>query len=176
MDEIPTGTWEEFEAWIRTTIGGDFRGKIRPRDNIANREMVAELTSDEILVGQRHFPERAPGVKVGSRDLARFLCIGNCIPRRQSDYGCTPGRKVHSLDAGFRLLSCCLAKRSWALQGCNPTRDNQVRATKMVASPVTNTTGLFSCPHLASFFEPSNTSKNPIVALPMHPQSTHTFL
>ena len=36
-----------------------------------------------------------------------------------------------------------LVKRSWALQGCNPARDDQARATKMVASPVTDATGLF---------------------------------
>jgi len=43
MDNYLSGTWEEFEAWIRKTIGGDFRWKIRPQDNPSNREMIADL-------------------------------------------------------------------------------------------------------------------------------------
>ena len=42
-EEYLTLTWEEFEAWIRKTIGGEFRWKIRPQDNASNREMVADL-------------------------------------------------------------------------------------------------------------------------------------
>ena len=34
-------SWETFEAWIRDTIGGDFLWRIRPRDTLMNREMVA---------------------------------------------------------------------------------------------------------------------------------------
>ncbi len=31
MNKYLSGTWEEFEAWTRSTIGSDFRWKIRPR-------------------------------------------------------------------------------------------------------------------------------------------------
>ena len=30
MEDYCDGTWEEFEEWIRNTIAGDFRWKIRP--------------------------------------------------------------------------------------------------------------------------------------------------
>ena len=34
MEDYRDGTWEEFEEWIRKTIAGDFRWKIRPQDNL----------------------------------------------------------------------------------------------------------------------------------------------
>jgi hypothetical protein len=43
MEDFLEGTWEEFEAWIRETIGSDFRWLIRPQDSSVNREMVADL-------------------------------------------------------------------------------------------------------------------------------------
>jgi hypothetical protein len=46
MDEYLTSTWEEFEAWIRSTIGSNFRWKIRPLDNYSNRKMIADLIGD----------------------------------------------------------------------------------------------------------------------------------
>ena len=85
MDEYSTGAWEEFEAWIRTTIGGDFRGNIRPRDNIANREMVAELTSDEILVGQRHFGHKG---RVSSNPKRERGNCRNVFPRLRFGLQC----------------------------------------------------------------------------------------
>ncbi len=48
MDKHLTGTWEEFEAWIRETIGADFHWPVRPQDNATNREMVASLILDGI--------------------------------------------------------------------------------------------------------------------------------
>jgi len=42
MDEYLTSTWEEFEAWIRSTMGSNFRWKIRPIDNHGNRQMIAK--------------------------------------------------------------------------------------------------------------------------------------
>ncbi len=58
MDDYLTGAWEEFEAWIRTTIGGDFRWKIRPQNNIANREMGADLITNAIKRNGGIFPEK----------------------------------------------------------------------------------------------------------------------
>jgi len=43
MEDHLSGTWQEFEEWIRNTIAGDFRWKIRPQDNASNREMVASV-------------------------------------------------------------------------------------------------------------------------------------
>jgi len=58
MDEHLTGTWEEFEEWIRKTIPSDFRWRIRPRDTRANREMVASLILDGMRRNNGVFPER----------------------------------------------------------------------------------------------------------------------
>ena len=52
-EEYLTLTWEEFEAWIRKTIGGEFRWKIRPQDNASNREMVAAIHAE---LAQLHAP------------------------------------------------------------------------------------------------------------------------
>ena len=57
MKEDITGTWEEFETWIRTTIGGDFRWKIRPQETPSNREMVADLIKDAINRNNGTFPD-----------------------------------------------------------------------------------------------------------------------
>ena len=58
MDKYLTGSWQEFEAWIRTTIGGDFRWKIRPRDDVANREMVVDRIKDAMTRNDGTFPEK----------------------------------------------------------------------------------------------------------------------
>ena len=52
-----TGSKDEFEAWIRDTIGGRFRWKIRPRDTPVYRKMVADLILDEIENSEGGFPE-----------------------------------------------------------------------------------------------------------------------
>ena len=52
-----TGSREEFEAWIRDTIGGSFRWKIRPRDTPVYRKMVADLILDAIEDSEGVFPE-----------------------------------------------------------------------------------------------------------------------
>jgi hypothetical protein len=51
------GTWEEFEAWIRETIGSDFRWRIRPLDNASNRKMIADLIQAKIRQNNGVFPE-----------------------------------------------------------------------------------------------------------------------
>ena len=58
MEDYCDGTWEEFEEWIRNTIAGDFRWKIRPQDNASNREMVAELIKDAKKRNDGTFPEQ----------------------------------------------------------------------------------------------------------------------
>ena len=58
MDDYQGGTWEEFEEWIRTTIAGDFRWKIRPQDSASNREMVASLIQAAIKRNDGKFPEK----------------------------------------------------------------------------------------------------------------------
>ena len=50
-------SWEAFEAWIRDTIGGGFRWKIRPQDTLVNREMVADLILVDIENGSGVFPD-----------------------------------------------------------------------------------------------------------------------
>ena len=58
MDRHLTGTWEEFEAWIRETIGADFHWRVRPQDNATNREMVASLILDGIKRNNGIFLEK----------------------------------------------------------------------------------------------------------------------
>ena len=50
-------SWETFEAWIRDTIGGGFRWKIRPRDTLMNREMVVDMILRDKERGGGVFPE-----------------------------------------------------------------------------------------------------------------------
>ena len=57
MDKHIEGTWEEFEAWIRDIIGADFSWRIRPRDTVSNRQMLADLIMDEIKNNNGEFPE-----------------------------------------------------------------------------------------------------------------------
>ncbi len=58
MEKHLTGTWEEFEAWIRDTIGSDFCWRNRPQDTAGNREMIAGLIQDGIRRNNGVFPER----------------------------------------------------------------------------------------------------------------------
>jgi len=57
MDKLLDGTWEEFEQWIRDTIGSDFRWCVRPRDTSENREMVASLVLEDIKRSEGISPE-----------------------------------------------------------------------------------------------------------------------
>ncbi len=57
MDKHLEGTWEEFEAWIRDTIGSGFHWRIRPQDTVSNRKMIADLILDEIKRNNGVFPE-----------------------------------------------------------------------------------------------------------------------
>lgn len=43
MDTYLDSCWEEFEVWIRRSVGSDSRQKIRPLDNPSNRKMIAGL-------------------------------------------------------------------------------------------------------------------------------------
>ncbi len=56
MDKYLCGTWEEFEQWIRFTIGSDFRWRVRPLDRQSNREMVANMVRKDIEMNNSVFP------------------------------------------------------------------------------------------------------------------------
>lgn len=58
MDEHLTGAWEEFEDWIRKTIGSDFRWRVRLKDTPTNRQMLAELILGTMSRNQGVFPDR----------------------------------------------------------------------------------------------------------------------
>ena len=51
------GTWEEFEAWIRETIGSNFRWRIKPHDNTTNRKMIADLVKTKTRRNNGVFPD-----------------------------------------------------------------------------------------------------------------------
>ncbi len=52
------GTWQEFEALIRDTIGSDFRWRVCPQDTHSNREMIVSLILEDIKRNNGVFPER----------------------------------------------------------------------------------------------------------------------
>ena len=58
MDKHIQGTWEEFEALIRETIGLGFHWCIRPQDTIGNWEMVASLILKDIERGNGISPDK----------------------------------------------------------------------------------------------------------------------
>ena len=51
------GSWENFEAWIRTQIGEDFIWKVRPRDTLGNREMVIDSIKKATSHNNGSFPK-----------------------------------------------------------------------------------------------------------------------
>ena len=57
MEKHLEGNREEFEAWIRDTIGSNFHWRIRPLDTASNRKMIADLILDEIKQNKGIFPE-----------------------------------------------------------------------------------------------------------------------
>lgn len=58
MNEHLEGTWEQFEAWIRATIGSDFHWRVCPQDSPANRKMVASLVLGDIERNGGLFPDK----------------------------------------------------------------------------------------------------------------------
>ena len=57
MDGHLSGSWEEFEGWLRNTIESDFRWKVRPPDTRLNREMIADLIQDTMKPNEGVFPK-----------------------------------------------------------------------------------------------------------------------
>ena len=51
-----SGTWEQFEVWIKTKIGGEISWKVRPRDTKVNRIIVAESILDALDRNGGTFP------------------------------------------------------------------------------------------------------------------------
>lgn len=47
FENILDGTWQEFEEWIKDTIGCSFRWRIRTADTRSNREMIASLILED---------------------------------------------------------------------------------------------------------------------------------
>ena len=52
-----SGTWEQFEVWIKTKIGGEISWKVRPRDTKVNRMIVAESVLDTLDRNGGEFPQ-----------------------------------------------------------------------------------------------------------------------
>jgi hypothetical protein len=51
-----SGTWNEFEDWIKTKVGGEISWKVRPWDTKGNRMIVAESVFDAINRNGGEFP------------------------------------------------------------------------------------------------------------------------
>ena len=57
FENLLDGTWQEFEAWIKDTIGSPFRWRIRPPDIRSNREMIASLMLEDTKRNNGDFPK-----------------------------------------------------------------------------------------------------------------------
>ena len=57
-EEVLSGTWKEFETWIREQVGSDFIWKIRPLDIKANRQAVIESILRTIKENDGIFPPK----------------------------------------------------------------------------------------------------------------------
>ncbi len=57
FENILVGTWQEFEAWIKDTIGCSFRWRVRPADTHSNREMIASLILGDLKRNNGDFPK-----------------------------------------------------------------------------------------------------------------------
>ncbi|MFX0197785.1 MAG: hypothetical protein ACFFCW_16820 [Candidatus Hodarchaeota archaeon] len=51
-----SGTWEDFENWIRAKVGGEISWKVRPKDTRANRMIVAESILETLEQNSGEFP------------------------------------------------------------------------------------------------------------------------
>jgi phage host-nuclease inhibitor protein Gam len=51
-----SGTWDEFENWVKTKVGGEISWKVRPRDTKVNRMIVAESVLDTLNRNGGEFP------------------------------------------------------------------------------------------------------------------------
>ena len=57
-EEVLSGTWKEFETWIREQVGSSFVWKIRPLDTKANRQAVMESILRTIKENNGTFPPK----------------------------------------------------------------------------------------------------------------------
>ena len=57
-EEVLSGTWKEFETWIREQVGSNFVWEIRPLDNNANRQAVMESMVRTIKENNGIFPPK----------------------------------------------------------------------------------------------------------------------
>ena len=86
MDTQLDGTWQEFETWIKDTIGSDFRWRVRPQDTREHRKMIASLILAEIKRHSGVFPERRPlriAVRPNSLRLVQPKQISRAPKRRR---------------------------------------------------------------------------------------------
>ncbi|NIO05931.1 MAG: hypothetical protein GTN74_15405 [Proteobacteria bacterium] len=51
-----SGTWEEFEGWVKKRRCGEISWKVRPRDTKVNRMIVAESILDTLDRNGGEFP------------------------------------------------------------------------------------------------------------------------
>lgn len=51
-----SGTWRDFEAWIKAKVGGEISWKVRPRDTRVNRMIVVESILTTLERNRGKFP------------------------------------------------------------------------------------------------------------------------
>jgi hypothetical protein len=64
MDKYLEGTWDEFEQWIRFTVGSDFIWKVEPIDRLSSRQMVATDILRSLKYNDGVLPENNPFITI----------------------------------------------------------------------------------------------------------------
>jgi hypothetical protein len=55
-EDIFPESWETFESWIKAKVGGEIHWKIRPKDTMVNRQVVAESIIETMEKNDGTFP------------------------------------------------------------------------------------------------------------------------
>lgn len=64
MNKYLDGSWQEFEQWIRLTIGSDFSWRVRPMDKQSNRQMMVDSIQNEMKKNGGVFPDDNAFIKI----------------------------------------------------------------------------------------------------------------
>jgi len=64
LEKYLEGTWEEFEQWIRFTIGSDFSWKVKPIDRSSSRQTVAMDILNALRCNNDVFPDNNPFIEI----------------------------------------------------------------------------------------------------------------
>lgn len=107
MGDYRDGTWEEFEQWIRETIAGDFRWRIRPQDDASNREMVAELIRHAMNRNDGTSPKRIHLSSVWSSEVSKQDGSASCLETHTANLELVSTIARKMIESGFSWFDPC---------------------------------------------------------------------